>query len=103
MYLSGSKFLTSHPNRTSRLDGSNRWMGPAPERPSSSACQVSAVVLPRGETRPSPVTTTRRAKVLLARLVVQVLQGVADGAQLLGLFIGNVDVEFLLERHDELD
>src|SRR5262245_23870077 len=34
-------------------------MGPTPERPSQSACQVVCVSLPTGVTRPMPVTTTR--------------------------------------------
>src|SRR5574341_2208549 len=102
MNLSGSKFLTSHPNRTSRLDGSKRRMGAAPERPASSPSQVSATVFPSGETSPNPVTTTRRFKALLPHLVVEVLERVADGPELLGLFVRDVDVELLLEGHHEL-
>src|SRR4051812_28886197 len=36
-------------------------------------------------------------------LRIQIADGVADGAELLGIFIGDVDVEFLLELHDQLD
>jgi len=34
---------------------------------------------------------------------VQVLEGRSDGTELLRFFVRNVDVEFLLEGHDELD
>src|SRR5438093_6799105 len=47
-----------------------------------------------------PYTTLFRS---LPHLVVQVRHRGADGAELLRLFVRDVDVEFLLEGHDELD
>src|SRR5512135_445805 len=81
-------------------------MGPAPDRPASIASQVAATVVPNGDTSPRPVTTTRRftgEAASLPHLVVQILHRVADGAQLLRLLVGDVDVEFLLECHYQLD
>src|SRR6266571_4455467 len=56
----GSKPFTSHANRTGDCAGSKRVIGPAPERPATSASQVARAVLPTGVTRPRPVMTTRR-------------------------------------------
>src|ERR1041385_6436519 len=104
MYWRGSNPFTSHANRTSWFAASNLVMGAAPERPASRAAQVSSTVFPPGVTSPRPVTTTRRfATGLLAGLLVEILHRIADGAKLLRLFIGDVDVELLLERHHELD
>src|SRR5256885_7416326 len=60
MYNPGSNPLTSHANRTGSFAGSKRVIGPAPERPPSSAAQLSATVFPTGVTSPRPVTATRR-------------------------------------------
>src|SRR5689334_6146831 len=102
MYLSGSKPFTSQANRTDSFCGSNLVMGAAPDVPPSSALQVESTSVPTGVTRPRPVTTTRWAK-LLPDLLVEVVHRVPDGAELLGIFVGDVDVELLLERHHELD
>src|SRR5512134_79217 len=102
MYCSGSNPFTSQAKRTDWSLGSNLVIGAAPGVPASSAFQVDSTSVPTGVTRPSPVTTTRRDK-LLSDLLVQVIHGIADGAQLLGILVGDVDVEFLLERHDQLD
>src|ERR1043165_2731606 len=104
MYRRGSNPFTSHANFTSWLDASNFVIGAAPARPASRALQVSCTVFPTGVTSPRPVTTTRCfATGLLAGLLVQVLHRIADRAELLRLLVGDVDVELLLERHDELD
>src|SRR5574341_37814 len=103
MNLSGSKFLTSHPNRTSRLDGSKRRMGAAPERPASSPSQVSETVFPNEDTIPIPVTTTLRFKRLFPHLLVEVFHRVPHGTELLGFLVGDIYVELLLEGHHELD
>src|SRR5678815_252236 len=100
MYWRGSKPFTSHAKRTDSREGSNLVMGPAPERPARRALQVDSVSVPTGVTSPMPVTTTRRANDLLPDLRVQVVHGVADGAHLFRVFIGDVDIELLLERHD---
>ena len=36
-------------------------------------------------------------------MVFDVANDIADGLKLLSFFIGNVDAEFFLKRHDELD
>jgi len=36
-------------------------------------------------------------------VVFDVANDIADGLKLLSFFIGNVDAEFFLKRHDELD
>src|SRR5690349_10050252 len=101
MYLSGSKPFTSQANRTDSFCGSNLVMGAAPDVPARSALQVESTSVPTGVTSPRPVTTTRCAK-LLPDLLVEVVHGVTDGAELLGVLVGDVDVELLLERHHEL-
>src|SRR5690606_737772 len=102
MYSSGSKPFTSHAKRTCWLLASNLVIGAAPDLPASRFAQLSSVVSPTGDTRPSPVTTTRRFT-SLAQLLVQVLERIADGTELLSLLVGDVDVELLLECHHQLD
>src|SRR5213596_3192041 len=76
-------------------------MGPIPDLPCVSADQNSSTVLPTGVSAPSPVTTTRRGSTILG-VVLDVLDGVADGRDLLGVLVRDLDVEVLLEGHDEL-
>ena len=57
----GSKPLTSPAMRLENLLASKRVIGAMPERPASSACQVSSVPMPTGVTRPTPVTATLRS------------------------------------------
>src|SRR3954452_5894799 len=114
---------------------SNFVIGPMPERPSTSPCQVGSLPTPSGEIIPIPVTTTRRLVMRLrianaegernqsrgrhgrkARagwalpklrrvtgIVGDVVDGVPDGLDLLGLIIGNLDSELFFEGHDQLD
>src|SRR3954452_9002969 len=102
MYRSASKPLTSQAKRTESCWGSNLVIGAAPGVPASNALQLDSTSVPTGVTSPRPVTTTRFAK-LLPDFLVEIIHGIADGTKLLGIFVGNVDVELLLERHDELD
>src|SRR4030095_2775470 len=102
MYWIGSNPLISQANRTPCRPVSNLVIGAAPDRPARRAAPESSTVFPTGVTSPRPVTTTRRTR-LLPDLLVEILESVAHGAQLLGFFVRNVDVEFLLERHDHLD
>src|SRR3954465_10174916 len=101
MYCRGSNPFTSQAKRTCCLEASNLVIGAPPDLPSSSALQVDSTSVPTGVTSPRPVTTTRCAK-LLPDLLVEVIHGVADGAQLLRVLVRDVDVELLLERHHEL-
>src|SRR5690606_33402887 len=102
MYGRGSNPFTSQANRTWCREASNFVMGAAPLVPARRFVQVSSTVSPNGVTSPRPVMTTRRLT-SRAQLVVEVLQGVPDRAELLRLLVRDVDVELLLERHDELD
>src|SRR5512146_2536408 len=95
-------------------------MGPPPLCPARSPCQLASRSFPTGVIRPTPVTTTRTAwplrpafmRVLPCRgcrgslldpLLLQVVDGVADGLELLGVLVRDLDAELLLERHDQLD
>src|SRR6185503_20111400 len=51
----------------------------------------------------SPSTSSGRAVVKSALVLVDIVDRVLDGRDLLGSIVGNFDVEFFLERHDELD
>src|SRR5918994_2828547 len=95
MYRMGSKPFTSQANLTESCEGSNLRIGAAPGVPARSADQVDSTSFPTCVTSPRPVTTTRRDN-LLPDLLVQVIHGIADGAQLLGILVRNVDVELLL-------
>src|SRR4029077_9179803 len=98
----GSKPLTSHANFTGLCTGSNRVIGPAPERPAIRPSHVLCTSVPRGVTTPRPVIAPRRVMRSFPHLLVQVLQRLSHRAQLLGFLVWNVDVEFLLERHYQL-
>src|SRR5262245_61743412 len=93
-----------------------------PLLPSLRARQFSAVPTPSGETKPTPVSTTRRRSgklkrrvgsrgrsvaaersVLVPGVLLDVLDGVLDGADLLGVLVRDLDPELLLERHYQLD
>src|SRR5882762_8331325 len=64
----GSKPLTSHANFTGLCTGSNRVIGPAPERPATRPSQVLCTSVPRGVTNPRPVIATRRLMRLFPHL-----------------------------------
>src|SRR6266498_5155685 len=72
------------------------------------AVQNSSAVFPMGVTAPTPVMTTRpglSTRVTRPRLLVlfDVGDGVPDGDDLLGILVGNLEIELLLERHHQLD
>ena len=60
MNFVGSKPFTSPAMRVGNVDASNRVIGPMPLLPATIAAQDSSTPIPTGETRPRPVTTTRR-------------------------------------------
>ena len=60
IHCRGSKPFTSPANRTAWRDVSKSVIGAIPGRPASAACHVASVPIPSGDTRPIPVTTTRR-------------------------------------------
>src|SRR6266536_4304888 len=102
MNRAGSKPFTSHANFTGLCTGSNRVIGPAPERPATRPCQVIGTSVPRGVTNPRPVIATRRVMRLFPHLLVKVLQCLSHRPQLLRFLVRDVDVEFLLEGHYQL-
>ncbi len=59
MNCSGSKFFTSPANRVEKCVASKRVIGPMPLVPAHNASQFAWVPIPTGDTRPTPVTTTR--------------------------------------------
>src|SRR4051812_13219325 len=89
-------------------------MSAPPGLPAQIAAQVAATSLPTGVIAPIPVTTTRRftyrssppqtAPLRVApHLAVQIPDRITDRTELLRVFVGDVDVELLLELHDQLD
>ena len=82
-----------------------------PRWPARRASQVSSVPIPSGVTRPTPVTTTLRdnagspklAPYFLVFFLLDVVDGVLHGGDLLGVLVGNVEFERFFERHHQLD
>src|SRR5438067_9260870 len=105
MYGETSKFFTSPAIWLARRDGSKRVMRVIPGVPASALSQASWTLLPRGQTMPRPVTTTLRRLTYGLSLGVRldVIDGLLDGGDLLGFLVRNLGLEFLLERHHELD
>src|SRR3974390_3595591 len=78
-------------------------MGLTPFFPARSARQTSSALLPTPQSSPTPVTTTRRGKLISFRVGVDVVDRVLHGANLLGLLIGDLNREGLFKSHDQLD
>src|SRR5262249_13782331 len=91
--------------------------------PSTSARQFSSTPIPSGVTRPMPVMTTlcmlsfwskvrptasrtgqapAPSGYLLLDVGLDVVDGILDGLDLLGILLGDLDVERLLERQNQL-
>src|SRR5215813_1454319 len=105
MKRSGSKPLTSPAIRVANCDASNLVIVPMPLRPEPSAAQLASVPMPSDDTRPIPVTTTRRVLVmslLFLAVRLDVLHGFLHARDLLGVLVGNLDAELFFERHHEL-
>src|SRR5688572_10917843 len=115
-----SKPASLPPMRVVKRLASKRVIGPIPPRPCTMLSHALATVLPTGETMPSPVTTTRRlvkeqpldqgicgcglagrapACGSAAAAGLDVVDGLLDGGDLLGLLVGDFALEGLLERH----
>src|SRR3954470_14981388 len=107
MNASGSKPFTSPAIRVANCDASNLVIVATPLWPALMPAQFASVPIPSDDTRPMPVTTTRRLLVmaLLLGLGVRfdVLDGFLDASNLLGILVGDFDAELLLECHHELD
>src|SRR5688572_28196158 len=103
----GSKFLTTPPKRVAYAEASKLVIGPIPIRPAHKASQFASVPIPTEEIRPTPVMTTRRVKsrpvLLLLGVRFDVAHRVLDARDLLGILVGDLDAEFLFERHDQFN
>src|SRR3990172_7095461 len=105
-YWKGSKPLTSPAIRAANGAGSKRVIVRIPLRPAVRPSKFSSVPIPTGDSRPTPVTTTRLLKpppLLLLGVSFDVLDGFLHPSDLLGVLIRNLDAEFLFEGHDEFD
>src|SRR5688572_22777099 len=102
MYGATSKPFTSPAIWQARRAGSKRVMRVMPDLPASAFSQASATVLPIGLTMPRPVTTTLRRDTSLLRMVLDVVDGLLDGGDLLRLLVGDLGLELLLEGHHQL-
>src|SRR5664279_882216 len=102
MNFRGSKFFTSAAILQANCDASKPVICSTPLLPASNACHTSSVVLPTPQISPTPVTTTRRVKLLSFRVCVDVIDRVLHGTDFLGCLVRNLDVEGLFERHDQL-
>src|SRR5690606_39071550 len=104
---SGSNPFTSPAIRAACFDASKCVIGPMPLCPAHNASQLACVPMPTDDSRPTPVTTTRlvnnASELLLLGVALDVLDGFLHARDLLGILVGNLDTEFLFERHDELD
>src|SRR5688500_12492755 len=107
MYGATSKPFTSPAIWLERRAGSNLEMRLMPDLPARALDHASATVFPIGLTIPSPVTTTLRrftsADSLGVGAILDVVDGLLDGGDLLGLSVRDLGVELLFERHHELD
>src|SRR5258706_7116104 len=103
MNFSGSNDLTSAAIWQAKAEASNPVMRATPLLPASKAGHTSAVVLPTAQIIPKLVMTTLRAKLLAClRMFADVIDRIRYGADLLGVFVWNLDVERLFERHEQL-
>src|SRR4051794_30954555 len=100
--------------RVENCVGSNLVMVAMPLWPASRDRQLASVPMPSDDTKPIPVTTTRRLSAMKCPVPgegllfcfgvrLDVVDRFLDARDLLGLLVGNFDAEFLLEGHDELD
>src|ERR1700732_1123837 len=75
------------------------WMPLSPRR---TRCQRSSTLRLSEVTAPRPVTTTRRFMHMRSGLMfLAVFAGLPDGLNLFSRVVGDIDVEFFLELHDE--
>src|ERR1035438_2831490 len=124
MYCSTSKPRTAPPKRVGKAATSKRVIGPMPLSPRKIDAQESATVPPTGQIRPRPVITTRRLLTKLSESEVSnaasvrtaapkhsgfvasfadVIDRLLHGRDLLGIFVRDLDLELLFERHNQLD
>src|SRR5258708_11664204 len=99
MNCSGSNPRTSPAIWVANCDASNFVMVSTPLRPAVSAAQFASVPIPSDDTRPMPVTTTRRVVLMslffALRVGFDVLHRFLHARDLLGILVGHLDAEFL--------
>src|SRR5918994_7020176 len=109
MNWSASKFFTSPAKRVEKADASKRVIGPMPLVPAHSASQFVCVPMPTGDTRPTPVTTTRLVTIdlllpshvsLLFRVRLDVVDRFLDARDLLRFLVRDLVCRLLLEKHN---
>src|SRR5580658_6195008 len=88
-------------------------MRETPLRPATRFFQLSSVPIPRAQTNPTPVTTTRRvnalapscrelpADLLALRVFVDVLDGILHSGHFLGVFVRHFYAEGLFKSHNQ--
>src|ERR1700733_7078926 len=110
----GSKPRTSPAIRQSKFVVSKWVIGPMPLFPATMFFHTSSVPMPHPQTRPTPVTTTRRFNApsllfgmgtgeLFLRMLLDVSDRVLHGRDFFCVFVRNLDAERLFEGHDEFD
>src|SRR5712692_2782997 len=120
----GSKPMTSPAMRGANCDASNLVIVRTPLWPAHSARQFASVPMPSDDTRPMPVTTTRRLLVMINLLAEQarplhpeqarplllrfgvgldVLDRFLHARAVLRILVRDLDPELLLERHHQFD
>src|SRR5690606_12260151 len=118
MYCVTSKLTIVPANRVENAETSNASIGRIPLLPSRTFRQPSSTELPTGEISPSPVTTTRRFAtrcpryqwreeinvaggllLLFAFLREDVIDGLLNRRDLLGVLVRNLRFEFFLQGH----
>src|SRR6202162_5431579 len=90
-------------------------MAPTPLWPARTFSQTWSVPMPRAQTNPTPVTTTRRLNVEISpggiqrglflglSVFIDIGDGILDGGDFLGVLVRNLDAKTLFNSHDELD
>src|SRR5690554_2475224 len=104
-YFETSKPFTSPAICDARPDASNWVMRVMPDSPARIFAQAVSTPIPTGETIPRPVTTTLRrdtmdrnrwrSRPLAARVRLDVVDGLLNGGDLLGLLVRDLGFELL--------
>src|SRR5437773_3916862 len=101
MNASGSNPFTSPAICVANCDASNLVIRLTPLQPALRACQLASFPIPSDDTRPMPVTTTRRVLIMGLLFGLGVRLDVVDrflhARDLLGVLVRNLDAEFFLE------
>src|SRR5947208_7442717 len=86
---------------------SKRVIGPTPDLPAMAASHDSLVPMPKGVTRPIPVTTTLRSTRCMIRdlflVLVDEVHRDLDRLHVLGFLVWDLHLEFLFHRHHQHD